>query len=212
MNGGTEVPADAFAKCKDRDVTYYFLMNDEITWTVNGLSFTTDPKNIDFRVRTDTKNIPSKLVNEVADVYPHTNLTLEHNGDFGFTAILSINVGADNAGMFANLYYYNEDKNSLEFQESVPVDGSGRATFDFLHASDYTVIIRGDALTDKTAAMLTADTSITGGGSSGGGGPVNVSKLSGRLWLIIVSIISFLLCAVILFMPDQKRRYRRVRT
>lgn len=213
MNGGTEVPADAFAQCKDRDVTYYFLMNDEITWTVNGLSFTTDPKNIDFRVRTDTKNIPSKLVNEVADVYPHTNLTLEHNGDFGFTAILSINVGADNAGMFANLYYYDEDKNSLEFQESVPVDGSGRATFDFLHASDYTVIIRGDALTDKTAAMLTADTSITGdGGNSGGGGPVNVSKLSGRLWLIIVSIISFLLCAVILFMPDQKRRYRRVRT
>ena len=54
MNGGTEVPADAFAQCKDRDVTYYFLMNDEITWTVNGLSFTTDPKNIDFRVRTDT--------------------------------------------------------------------------------------------------------------------------------------------------------------
>ena len=94
------------------DVTCYFLMNDDITWAVNGLSFTDAPKNIDFRVRTDTKNIPSKLVNEVADVYPHTNLTLEHDGDFGFTALLSINVGTENEGMYANLYYYDQDKNS----------------------------------------------------------------------------------------------------
>ncbi len=210
MNGSTEVPAAALKECENRDITYYFLMNDDITWAVNGLSFTEAPKNIDFRVRTDTKNIPSKLVNEIADVYPHTNLTLEHSGEFGFTAILSLNVGENNEGMYANLYYYNEDNNSLEFIESTEVDGSGRASFDFVHASDYTVILRGDALTDKSAAAL-ADGSDMGSIDGFGGGsssPKNVSKNTGHLWLLIVSIISFLLCGFILFMPDKKKKRR----
>lgn len=211
MNGSTDVPADAFKQCEGRDVTYYFDINDDITWVVNGLSFTQPPQNIDFRVRTDTKNIPSKLINEVADVYPHTELTLEHDGEFGFTAILSLNVGKDNMGMFANLYFYNEDDNSLEFIDSVEVDGSGRASFKFLHASDYTVILRGDALTDKTAGLLTDDIAA-GSTSSTTTGPANVSRITGKVWLIIVSIISFLLCGLILFMPDKKKRRSYART
>jgi hypothetical protein len=207
MNGSTVVPSDALDEVKDRDVTYYFDMNEDVMWAVNGLSFTADPSNVDFRVRLDTKNIPSKLVNEIADVYPHKNLTLEYDGEFGFTAILSLYLGEENEGMYANLYFYNEDNNSLEFVESTEIDGSGKATFNFLHASDYTVIIRGDALTEKTAAEI-----ATGGGRSidrtSGGTPANVPKTTGPLWLIIVSIISFLLCGLILFLPDKKRRRR----
>lgn len=207
MNGSTVVPAAALKQCQDRDITYYFRLNDDITWAVNGLSFTADPADTDFRVRTDTRNIPSKLINEVADVYPHTNLTIEHDGDFGFTAILSVNVGEENEGMYANLYYYHEDDNSLEFIDSREVDGSGRASFEFMHASDYTVILRGDALTDKSAAALTNDSFTSDDTTSGSsGGPVNVSRKTGSLWLIVVSVISILLCGLILFMPDKKRR------
>nr|MCR5236158.1 hypothetical protein [Lachnospiraceae bacterium] len=87
---------------------------------------------------------------------------------------------------------------------------SGRASFDFVHASDYTVILRGDALTDKSAAAL-ADGSDMGSIDGFGGGsssPKNVSKNTGHLWLLIVSIISFLLCGFILFMPDKKKKRR----
>lgn len=210
MNGSTEVPAAAFDRIKDRDITCYYIMNDDITWAVNGLSFTNKPKDIDFRVRKDTKNIPSKLINEIADVYPHTNLTLEHQGEFGFTGILTVDVGKDNSGLYANLYYYDEPKNSLDFEEAVEVDGGGRASFEFLHASDYTVIIRGDALTEKTASLLTEDISSTGDGSgTRSGGPRNVSRNLGNIWLLVVSIICFLLCGLILFMPDRNKRRRR---
>lgn len=209
MNGSTVVPAAALRQCRDRDITYYFRLNDDITWAVNGLSFTADPGDIDFRVRTDTRNIPSKLVNEVADVYPHTNLTIEHDGDFGFTAILSVNMGSDNEGMYANLYYYDEGNNALNFMDSTEVDGGGRASFEFLHASDYTVILRGDALTDKSAAALTDDNFMsTDNTSATSSGPVNVSRNTGSLWLIVVSVISFLLCGLILFMPDKRNRRR----
>ncbi|MBO6193987.1 MAG: hypothetical protein J6O00_07395, partial [Clostridiales bacterium] len=87
MNGATVVPAKMLNDIADRDVTMYFEMGDGIIWAVNGLSFTSVPQqDIDFKVKKNTKNIPSKLLTEVADVYPHTNLTLSHDGNFGFTA------------------------------------------------------------------------------------------------------------------------------
>ena len=211
MSGETKVPADVFRKIAAKDVTCYFIMNDDITWAVNGLSFTDIPKDIDFRVRTDTKNIPSRLINEVADVYPHKNLTLEHDGEFGFTAILSVNVGKDNADMYANLYYYDEDENGLDFIDSKEVDGRGRASFELEHASDYTVILRGDALTDKSAAaLMSEDIMDMRDGQTGANVITNVSRSTGRLWLIVVSVISFMLCGLILFMPERGSRRRRV--
>ena len=209
MNGGTLVPESFLKDISERDMTVRLNMNEDLSWTVNGLSFAGSPdKDIDFKVRTNTKNIPSALINEVADVYPHINLTLEHSGDFGFTAILDLMVGKDKKGMFANLYYYNEENNSLEFVSSADVDVNGRATFEFTHASDYTVIVRGDALTEKSAAALKE--SNAGGTGNGGNGdyaaPAPVKKNSHRLWLIIISIVSFLLCGIILFAPDNRKR------
>ncbi|MBR1914778.1 MAG: hypothetical protein IJ827_08155, partial [Lachnospiraceae bacterium] len=119
------------------------------------------------------------------------------------------NMGSDNEGMYANLYYYDEGNNALNFMDSTEVDGGGRASFEFLHASDYTVILRGDALTDKSAAALTDDNFMsTDDTSATSSGPVNVSRNTGNLWLIVVSVISFLLCGLILFMPDKRNRKR----
>ncbi|MBO5552123.1 MAG: hypothetical protein J5966_09205, partial [Lachnospiraceae bacterium] len=216
MNGSTVVPKAALAKIAGRDVTCYFEMNDDVTWAVNGLSFDGVPEqDIDFRVRLDTRNIPARLIKEIADVYPHTNVTLEHNGPFGFTAILSLYLGEQGDGMYSNLYYYNEEDKGLEFVESSPVDGSGRASFEFTHASDYTVIVRGESLTSKTAEALAAanldGAGGTAGGSNGGinGGPGNISRDTTRIWLLVVSVISLVLCGFILFMPDKRRRRGR---
>ncbi len=210
MNGATVVPAKLLNDFANRDVTVYLEMGDGLVWAVNGLSFTSTPeKDIDFKVKKNTKNIPSKILTEVADVYPHTNLTLSHDGDFGFTAIMSLDMGADNSGMFGNLYYYNEDAGSLEFIDSQEIGGSGNVQFEFTHASDYTVIVRGDALTEKTAAALTVENSDSDmrdySGSSRVSGAANVAKRSNHLWLLIISIISILLCGFILFMPDKKK-------
>gem|GEM_PF-3843347 len=85
--------------------------------------------------------------------------------------------------------------------------GSGNVQFEFTHASDYTVIVRGDALAEKTAAALTVENSDMRdySGSSRVSGAANVAKRSNLLWLLIISIISILLCGFILFMPDKKK-------
>ena len=205
MNGATVVPAAALNSIKDRNITLYLDMSDGITWVENGLSFTDEIKDdIDFRVRKDTKNIPSSLVNEVAGVYPRTNISLAHDGAFGFTAILNMYMGDTNAGMYGNLYYYNEDEGRLDFVDSMQISDSGYAQFEFRHASDYTIVMRSEALTEKTAMPVNNgeegtldDTTYTP--------DVRPWNTSSRLWILLISIISFAMCGVILFMPDKKR-------
>nr|MCR5747720.1 hypothetical protein [Lachnospiraceae bacterium] len=212
MNGSTVVPQNILSDISQRDMTYYLKMDDKVTWVVNGLSFEKEPeKDIDFRARLNTKNIPAQLVNEIADVYPHTNVTLDHDGEFGFTAILNLNVGKDNAGLYGNMYYYNEDDNSLEFIESSEIDAVGRVSFTLKHASDYTVVTRGDALTSKSAQGLLDSELISNGDSiyNNNSGPQNVSKTGNNLWLLIISIISLAICGLIIFMPEKKSRRRR---
>ncbi len=211
MNGGTTVPKSLFQIIADRDVAVTFDMGEDVSWTVNGMSVRDCPeKSIDLGVRLNTKNIPSSIVNEVADVYPHTNITLNHDGEFGFTAIMSLNLGQDKQGLFANLYYYNEKNNSMEFISSSEVNSNGISTFDFTHASDYTVIVRGDQLTEKSAAALNAVKNKNDGNGSSSSEPVNVPRNDNRLWLIIISLISFLLCGLILFMPSPDRKKKGV--
>ncbi|MBR1875572.1 MAG: hypothetical protein IJ805_00525, partial [Lachnospiraceae bacterium] len=211
MNGTTTVPLAALNKIKGRNITYYLDMSDGLMWVGNGLSFTKAPvSDIDFRVRKDTKNIPSQLLNEIAGVYPHTELNLVHDGDFGFTAILSMDMGESNAGMYANLYCYNEKENKLEFVDSKIVKDNGSAEFEFTHASDYTVILRGDALTEKTAAELEAELNTTGiiaGADDRTASDAQSNKLrtSSRLWILLITVLSLGLCMAILFMPDKRK-------
>ncbi|MCR4657911.1 MAG: hypothetical protein K5770_17060 [Lachnospiraceae bacterium] len=205
MNGSTVVPVAMLHDFAERDVTCYFKMDEKATWVLNGLSYTELPKDdVDFRVRLDTKNIPAQKINELADVYPHINFTLSHDGDFGFTALLRLNVGETNHGLHANLYYYNEDDKTLEYVNSSPIDNNGYGVFEFTHASDYTVIIRGDAVTGSKSVLSSEaseeaeETYINA---------ESMKKSSGsKIWLIVISVLSILLCVAILLAPSEKRR------
>ena len=78
-------------------------MGNGIIWSVNGKSITTDKADdIDFSVKTGTNAIPVDIVNNITGERYSILLSLSHEGEFGFTAILSINLGKDNAGLTAN--------------------------------------------------------------------------------------------------------------
>ncbi|MCR4908748.1 MAG: hypothetical protein K5985_07940, partial [Lachnospiraceae bacterium] len=208
MNGATVVPLELLNGISERDVTCYFIMDDNVTWAVNGLSFTENiGGDVDFRVRMDTKNIPAQLINEVADVYPHTNISLEHNGTFGFTAVMDLELGDDKAGQYGNLYFYDEGAGGLEYVDASQIKDNGRAEFTFTHASDYTVIVRSDAMTEKTAGMQYTDDSASSGSGSGSlSGGAGVTKKKSHWWIILISVLCLLLCGMILFMPDRRAR------
>jgi hypothetical protein len=43
------------------------------------------------------------------------NPLLAYDGEFGFTATLTINMESKNTGLYANMFYYNEQTGKLEF-------------------------------------------------------------------------------------------------
>ena len=160
MNGATTVPGAIFDSIRGRDVTVTFDLGGGILWTVNGLDITAqNVKNIDLGVTMGEqagRNIPVEVINNVTGERYSMNLTLAYEGEFGFTATLTVNMDAANAGLYANLFYYNPETGELEFMCAGKIDEAGNTELTFSHASDYTVVIdtipMDGSVQDKTGA------------------------------------------------------------
>ncbi len=171
MNGASIVPGDVLDHVKGQNVTISFDMGNGVTWCVNGRSVTAEHAgDVDLSVQVGMSAIPENIVNQTAGERPTTQLSLAHSGDFGYSAVLMIYVGSANAGMHANLFYYNENDGRLEFVTADQIDADGIAELTFTHASDYIIVV-GDTVMDGSSGES--------GGSSGSGdgaGSVNHSS------------------------------------
>ena len=144
MNGTTVVPKDIFDSIKGEDVTLVLDMGNGISWKINGRDITEPSGDIDFGVTVGAdagKSIPVDVINNVTGERYSMNLSLAYNGEFGFTAILTINMESKNAGLYANLFYYNEQTGELEFVSAGQIDADGKVELEFTHASDYMIVI-----------------------------------------------------------------------
>ncbi len=163
MNGTSVVPGDVFHDFKGKDVTMMLDMGDGITWKVNGKSVVShNIADIDFSVTVGTEekplnNIPVEVINSVSGDNYSMNISLAYDGEFGFTAVLALNMETKNAGLFANLFYYNEQTGKLEFVCADKIASDGTAELTFTHASEYTIVV------DEASMAPVAD---SGSGSS----------------------------------------------
>lgn len=159
MNGASVVPGDIFNSMKGRNITVTFDMDDGIIWSVDGRSVTTDKAgDIDFSVETGTGAIPIDMINQVAGENYHIQISLSHEGEFGFTAVLSINLGRVNAGHTANLYYYDEKARKLKFICADEIAEDGTAELTFTHASDYLIAIDTEPADEKEETDAVSET------------------------------------------------------
>lgn len=145
MNGSTVVPGDIFHRIRGKDITVEFDLGNGILWKVNGQSVEKgNVGDIDFSVRTGedaNDTIPVEIINNLTGERSYMNLSLAYEGEFGFEAVLSLNVGAANAGLYANLFYYNEPTKELEYLCTGQIGQDGGAELTFTHASEYTIVI-----------------------------------------------------------------------
>ena len=144
MNGTTVVPKDIFDSIKGEDVTLVLDMGNGLSWKINGKDITDAAGDIDFGVTVGAdagKSIPVDVINNVTKERYSMNLSLAYDGEFGFTARLTINMEAKNTGLYANLFYYNEQAGKLEFVSAGLIDEDGNVELEFTHASDYTIVI-----------------------------------------------------------------------
>ena len=163
MNGSTVVPGDIFDSIKGKDITITFDMGSGILWSVDGKNITTDKAgDIDFSVKTGVKTVPVDIINNVTGENYSIQISLAYEGEFGFTAVLSINLGKENAGYTASLYYYNESTGELEFICKDQIAEDGTVSLVFTHASDYVIAVDIESMDGKEGVDNTPETSRTG--------------------------------------------------
>ncbi len=163
MNGSTVVPGDIFDSIKGKDITITFDMGSGILWSVDGKNITTDKAgDIDFSVKTGVKTVPVDIINNVTGENYSIQISLAYEGEFGFTAVLSINLGKENAGYTASLYYYNESTGELEFICKDQIAEDGTVSLAFTHASDYVIAVDIEAMDGKEGVDNTPETPRTG--------------------------------------------------
>lgn len=147
MNGTFIVPGDVIDSIKGKDITLAFDIGNELIWYVSGENVTADHVNdVDFSVQVGTSAIPQEVVESAAGNGQTTQLVLAYDGHFGYGAVLMINMGAANAGLYANLFYYNESAGKLEFVFADQIDENGIAELVFSHASDYVIVVGDEAI------------------------------------------------------------------
>ena len=140
MGDATVVPAELLAAAKGRNVTLKLQM-DGYTWTINGKDIlAANLKDVNMQVILDTDGIPGGTVRELAGDNPVRQLSLVHEGDFGFKATLTVNMGKEHAGLYGNLFYHDSD-GRMVFIDAGQISGEGAVNLTFSHASDYLIVM-----------------------------------------------------------------------
>ena len=163
MNGTTVVPKDVIDSIKGKDTTLVLDMGNGLSWKINGKEITDAAGDIDFGVTIGAdagKSIPVDVLNNVTGERSSLNLTLAYDGEFGFTATLTVNMESKNAGLYANLFYYNEQTGELEFISAGQIDADGNVELEFTHASDYTIVVDARIMSDNGQADNKSDETI----------------------------------------------------
>ena len=211
MNGSVVVPGDIFDSIKGKDITITFDMGNGILWSVDGKSITTDKAgDIDFSVKTETNAIPVDIVNNVTGERYSIQISLAYEGEFGFTAVLSIGLGKENAGYTASLYYYNESTGELEFICSDEVAEDGTVSLAFTHASDYVIAIDGEQEEESGNATEPEQPDTPDKDSTG---QAEESPQAGQAWrpwwLIVVGALVIIMGIGVFFVVKKKEEDSR---
>lgn len=137
MDDAVIIPKEILSAAKDKNVNLTLNMNG-YQWNIVGNTIMENAEDVNLEVLLNINNIPSDIIAGIADNQESIQLSLTYEGEFGFEAWLSLNMGKENVGKVGSLYYY--DGESLNYQSSNRIDEDGVVSFKFNHASDYVII------------------------------------------------------------------------
>ena len=207
MNGSVVVPGDIFDSIKGKDITITFDMGNGIIWSVDGKGITTDKaEDIDFSVKTGVNTVPVDIVNNITGERYSIQISLVYDGEFGFTAVLSINLGKENKGYTASLYYYNESTGELEFICSDKVAEDGTVSLAFTHASVYVIAIDAEEESGSTAEPAQSENQDEDG--SGKAENPQAAQAWRPWWFIAAGALVIIMGVGVFFVVKKKKESR----
>lgn len=166
MKKATVVPKEILEAIQGKPVDIVLNL-DGYGWSIGGDEvFASELMDIDLEVKIGADAVPSQLVASIAGGKPTTQLSLTHNGNFGFRADLILNLGSMNSGGVGNLYYYDSD-GKLKFMNAGQIGEDGTTSLSFSHASDYVVVIDNLQQEDKKEEDSEDNSQTSGSGTDG---------------------------------------------
>ena len=114
-----------------------------VAWEIDGADVPKDAElsGIDLGIELNTTGIPSNLVSLVSGTLGSVQVTLAHDGEFGFALTLVAPLGEKYAGLFANAYRYDAAAGLLRYEAAGVVDGEGVARVQVDHASQWAIAL-----------------------------------------------------------------------
>ncbi len=148
MKKDTVVPKEVLESIQGKEVNIVLNMGG-YSWSISGNEVVADDlKDIDLEVIVDTDGIPPAIIDSLAEGNPTTQITLVHEGEFGFRADLTVNLGSENSGSTGKLYYY-DSSGKLIYMDAGEVGADGNISLSFSHASEYVVIFERAPVEDE---------------------------------------------------------------
>lgn len=147
--GDTKIDAKIFIDAKNKGLTLEITLSNGVTWVISSDNITDDAASVDIDVKLKTKYIPKKEVEAIANGNDSMQVSLSHNGNFGFNADLKIPVSKRYENMYANLFHYYNGQ--MLPMASEPVKGSC-ATLPFSHASEYVIVFSEKPMIEDIAS------------------------------------------------------------
>ena len=162
----TTVEVYDLGQIKGKDTTIK-IEEAEYTWSIYGKDIVNVPENnVSLKITANPELFQNIGVDDYFGDTLALRMNIEHNGEFGFQAILDYKIGERYAGKYANLFYVVGD-GSFEYVGGAIVGENGVASFAFTHASDYVIAITdveytgqklNVSLVDKSEEMQTDST------------------------------------------------------
>lgn len=148
MSTSGVIDTDALAAIKGKNIGIKFDGSDYY-WTIYGKNIDNATKNINLGVTTGEDILAERLLVPLSKFEDKKQFRIAHDGKFPFRADLSINVGKEHVGRYANLFILNENTYKLEHIACATVNKQGYATYGMRHASDYVIVIADKKLSNS---------------------------------------------------------------
>ncbi len=153
MDDLTYLTVDRIQMAKEQQVTLILDMGNGVSWSINPETIATEGNvEVDMAVVLNSNDIPADKIDSLAAGKKTLEFTLAHDGEFGFVPVLTLPISEEDAGRYANLFYYNPATNELEFVCATIINKYGNASFKMDHASSYVIIVDDVSMETTLAA------------------------------------------------------------
>ena len=147
MEDTTILTTEKMQMAKEQNFDLLLDMGGAVTWSIDVDSIDESAMaEVDMGVELGTNNVPRELISTILNGNKYLEITLAHQGEFGFEPVLNVALGKEYSGKYANLFYYDPETETLEFICDAIIGPDGVASLRFEHASCYLIVVSDESM------------------------------------------------------------------